>query len=370
MFRYSTAVLTAIALLVLGGCAPPNTPSVRVWQPWTRVLGNTPELGTINVSADYSSEILPGSNGLVTLELERTISDLLERRGFSAHSGDNLEYKLSAKLKTKRRDHIRTGYFSRTSYRMDFTTGSSSTKTSSGVAIASLLSAIEFKKDERAISDVHTVEAYTHTLSLEIGNDSREVVWIGESTWDSESPDIRHHLVPALQILLSSLPSDPDLLPNARTVQEGKGMNFFEAHCAKKWFSCPAIPYRIAFSQPESWGIASARTSNRLAMGGIRDEIAMEAYYDLLQTADFALPRGSTDYSHPLDDVLWKRVQIGGEYMLTSGTKVRVLIDLVAHAWGYEVTKCRVAKDKEWILHTEKITKWKMALEEYFDFWE
>jgi len=170
--------------------------------------------------------------------------------------------------------------YNRATYRISYAKTDISTTTSTGVAIASLLSSLDIKKDVQVVSDVHTVEAYTHTISIEIVDSYGSQLWKGESTWDTESPDINTALIPAVQMLFSSLPNDPSIRSKVRGIQEGKGENYLEAYCMKTWFSCPAIPFRIAFTPPSGWAMSSGRTLSKISMGDVQDEVAMEAYLE------------------------------------------------------------------------------------------
>ncbi len=364
----SVKTLIAVILVLTIGCTP-ITPEVRIWQPWTRIGGEINSVCDLSVSVEIESNILPADNSLLVQNVQSQIENLLHRRGFTISNDLNNPRNFRASIHTVRRDQLRTGYHYRPKYTVSYIQGSSSTTSSAGVAIATILSSLDIKRTVQTYTDIHTSEGYTHTLALGIF-ESEDLIWQGESSWDSDSPDVRDQLVSALQLLLSSLPSSENVVPEVKAVIRNKAKNFYDVYCAKRWFSCPALPYRIAFSPPSQWKETWKGEYSQLNYSGIENSEAMSAYVDLLSTSEYALPRGRTKYDQPLNDLLWSKVQVGGSYDIDGLGVTNIIIDLKGYTWGYGVTKCRIADAKEWEKFEKRQDDWEGALKEFFNFYE
>ena len=61
----------------------------------------------------------------------------------------------------------------------------------------------------------------------------------------------------------------------------------------------------------------------------IKHVVALSAYIDLIQTAEYALPQGKEKNTNPLDRDIWSKVQLGGIYYLGNDDIPRkILINL------------------------------------------
>ncbi len=171
-------------------------------------------------------------------------------------------------------------------------------------------------------------------------------------------------MIPALQILLSWLPNDNTTFPKVREVKEDKMHNYYNLNCKGKSFSCPALPYRIAFG----YNLGFNMNQNVRSPGSVYDPKAYDAYLDLLQTAEYALPLGDDDYSFPLDEKLWSDVEIGGKYIIGMNKRpTNILIKLSGEERGYKIEKCWIASDEEYRNFESRLFSWQSALKEYYD---
>ena len=92
---------------------------------------------------------------------------------------------------------------------------------------------------------------------------------------------------------------------------------------------------------------------------------------DLINTAEFALPLGLSDYKDPLKRELWKNVRLGGKYKLGTAQKESyILIDLEGQFEGYEISKCSVVNQMEYSAFTASLSQWQNALKDYFDWYD
>jgi hypothetical protein len=177
-------------------------------------------------------------------------------------------------------------------------------------------------------------------------------------------------LATGLQVLFSQLPYDPGHLPNVPAIKVGKEASFYRTYCEGGWFACPALPSRIAFD-PLPADIDYLLSDGPSPLGRTREPKALAAYLDLIQTAEFALPLGSDDYSDPLARKLWSKARLGGQYELKpSGAVVNVLITLKGRTNGYLVDECYLATNQEYREFMSNLNAWQDAIREYFDFYE
>lgn len=147
-------------------------------------------------------------------------------------------------------------------------------------------------------------------------------------------------------------------------VKPDRAQSYFNIACFNRWFCCPALPFRVAFERPKFDADAFEPTLPR----AIRNQEALEAYVDLVQTAEYALPIGSDAYRYPLASSLWRKVQLGKKYCLGSdSTETAVLLTLEGHSDGYLIEDCRIASAEEFRDYETRLSRWRMALNWYYD---
>ena len=359
-----------IGFVLLAGCA--TTPSVQIWQPWTRVLDSNspiPLNSKIKISVEGDTNPLLGDNLLLQNDIKQKMKYLLERRGYKIVSED-FQFLLTLKYKTERYDKITSSslmYSSTNNSSALLSTSGSLTSLGLGVSIAQTISALSNKSNVISQNITETIKSYTHTISIEINNTNNELIWQGESTWDSPNINLQSDIKPSIQIIVSNLPENKENLPTVLKLKKNKERNYYNLVCNDKWFSCPALPYRIQF------GYGSANSSQSINYNipyYINDPDALTAYVDLMQTAEFALPLGLKDYSNPLDNSLWRKVQLGGVYKFSSGEEIKILIKLKGEKSGYLVDKCWIASDEEFLEFEKNLKDWRNSLTDYYDIFE
>ena len=206
--------------------------------------------------------------------------------------------------------------------------------------------------------------SYTHTLAIEITNRKSDLVWKGESTWDSGELNLINRIIPALQLILSDLPSDKTFKPEIPEVRDSHVQNFYKLECDEIWFTCPALPYRILFAQH------SPLDNEEVSIPSyVKNPYALAAYIDLIQTAEYALPAGDEkDWNDPIQLSLWKKATLGGQYLLGPKKKpVNVIIELSGKSDGYYFDDCQVVSDAEYTKFQERLSKWQNLLYNYYD---
>jgi hypothetical protein len=372
MKKFQSLIYFAIIVgfLLLTGCA--TTPSVQIWQPWTRVLdsySHIPLNSKIKISVEGDTNPLLGDNLLLQNNIEQEMKLLLERRGYKIVS-DGFQFLLILKYKTERYDKVASSslmYSSNNNTSASLSTYGSLTTLGLGVSIAQTISAFSNKSNVVSQNIAKTIKSYTHSISIEIMDTNNQLIWQGESTWDSPNLNLQSDSKPSIQLIVSNLPDNKEILPVVSKVKKDKERNYYNLVCNNKWFSCPALPYRIKF------GYGSANSSQNINYNipyYINDSFALSAYVDLMQTAEYALPLGLKDYSNPLDDSLWRKVQLGGAYKFPSGEEIKILINLKGEKSGYLVDKCWIASNEEFEQFEKNLNCWRNSLIDYYDVFE
>ncbi len=357
--------LALIAMTYLCGCAA-RVPHVRAWQPWTRVVDTPTSLekgAVIAIYMDGKTAPLPDGDELLHKELERRTEALLSRRGYST-SDREFDYELRMIYKTERNDMLSVMSSVKTvNYALMATGTGSGSATSSGlgVSLARSIAALALASANMAEQSVTESVSYTHSISIAISDKLGEEIWKGESTWDSPQLDILAEISSVLQLLFSGLPIDSSVRPEVSEAKGSHAANYFKLYCIQRWFTCPALPYRIAFSA-ERYALVNGIPKT------IKNPEALPAYLDLIQTAEYALPHGSKDREDPLRNDLWSKAMLGRQYLLGPEQRpVNVLVKLTGHSQGYLVEKCWLATDDEYAAFEGELMDWRQLLEEYYD---
>lgn len=375
-----SALCTLASLVMAAGCA--QAPIVRAWQPWTRTLQSEHEIppnASMTIHVDGNTDPLLGDEALFQKRLADTLGDLLERRGFHIDPG-SVHYSMKLQYSTRRHDVIASTakYVPRVSFEANYGVLKS---TSFGVAFAKELLSFQTGVTTAPVQDTHTYVNYSNVVSVELSNTRGGNVWKGEAMWDSPTVDPSTEITPALQLILSTLPSSP-MPARVRRVSTAGTESFYRINCAQRWFSCPALPYRITFDLPSM--ISGLDVENAKIPSSILQTHCLAAYLDLVNTAEFALPTGSSDYSNPLRNSLWNTVRLGGSYIVgktpperrgsdslgTETDRVDILIDLRGSKSGYGVRKCWVADREEFARFEKSLTAWREALKTYYSYYD
>lgn len=355
-----------VILLILIGCA--TVPTFRVPQPWIRTLksNQTPQPGVkLKVEVSGTTSPLLGNEQLTAEKIREKLSYLLKRRGFAVPN-DSPDYIVQLSYKTDRNDKF---LFSSTiaSFNTEsfaIATGSGAGATSGlGVSIARAVSALATRSITIGKQSTEQILSYTHTVAIEIHDHDGNAVWKGESTWDSDELNLINRILPAIQLILSDLPSDQSYRPEIPEVKKSHVENYYKLECQGNWFTCPALPYRILFEEPMKDALSG------IVPEAIKNPNAFAAYLDLIQTAEFALPSGDDDdWKNPIQASLWEKVTLGGQYSIGPDRKpTSVLIKLTGKEEGYYIDKCWVASDEEYARFQRSMQKWQQALGDYYD---
>ncbi len=341
--------------IILIGCAS-TVPEFLVPRPWIRSLDSAekPQIGAkLKVKVTGLTLPLLGNEQLTAEKIGEKLSYLLKRRGFTVQD-NSPDYIVQLYYKTERNDKFRfsstVSSYNTASYAIATTSGAGATS-GLGVSIARAVSALTAGSSTIGRQFAEQLLSYTHTIAIEIHNQDDKVIWKGEAAWDTYELNIVNQILTAIQLILSDLPFDPTYRPEITETKSSHAHNFFDLYCRDSWFTCPALPYRIAF-----------------AASAVKNTTAFAAYLDLIQTAEFALPSGSDGWKNPIQTSLWKKVTLGGQYLIGPDRKpTNVLIELTGQEEGYNIEKCWVADEEEYSKFKQRMQEWRQVLADYYD---
>ncbi len=360
-----TRILLVFTLALLCGCAA-KVPVIRAWQPWIRIVESPSSIqaGTMfAIHVDGETTPLPDGDALLQRELAREIETLLSRRGYGT-SGIESDYRLQVLYRTERSDKLNVVSNVRSVNYALLATGSNSSSEAStglGVSLARSLAALSLVSANTSRQNVTETKTFIHSISIVVIDNAGAEVWTGESTWDSPELDLLTEVSLAFQLLLSGLPSDASIRPAVPEVKGTHTANHYKLACLNRWFACPALPYRIAFSF-QIYDLFDGIPKD------IRNPEALPAYLDLIQTAEYALPQGTEDWDDPLRMKLWSKVLLGGQYLMGPEQKpIYVLVRLTGHREGYLVEECWLATPDEFAAFEGQLSNWRDRLESYYD---
>jgi len=360
-------VFYVLTIFFFESCA--TVPSVKVAQPWNRSLRGNESVklaGRIKVEVTGTTTPLLGKENLLSAQIRETLTSLLKRRGFVVDESMP-DYLIQLTYKTDRVSKLESSssVSSRSVDQIVSSTTSGAGATSGlGVSIARAITALTSKSTASAQQSTEEVFSYTHTLSIEITNRKLDLIWKGESTWDSDELNLISQIIPALQSILSDLPSDRTIKPEMPEVKLTHIDNFYKLKCEDIAFSCPALPYRIFVAEHNA--LKDAKTS---IANSVKNPYALAAYLDLIQTAEYAIPDGDEqDWKDPIQVSLWRKTTLGGQYLIGSKkTPVNIIIKLSGKSEGYYLDDCQVVSDEEYAKFQEQLSKWQSALADYYD---
>lgn len=292
-----------------------------------------------------------------------SIESQLLRRGFEiTKNEENADYILNINYSSKDVQVMRTEV---QTYQSSNQYNYSGTSTGILAALAVGAQASRTTTANKAESSTHT--AYRHTVGFSITNLNSELIWTGESTWESGNVDITSRISTVSQILLSNLPGYGEVVPRVPAVNPEKEENYYKLYVEDRNFVGPALPYTINF---ESSAGDSRSLSQNLTIQGVSDPRISRAVIDLIQTAEFAVPR-DPNYENPTSTRQWNRVNLGGIYYIGDDTQpTRILIELRGSKGGYTIRNSSTVNQNEYDAFLNDLQKWQTALIEYYNVFE
>jgi hypothetical protein len=317
----------------------------------------------IVVSVEGVTDPLFGETKLQDKEIRERLERNLVRRGYVI---DKTGYKflVQFKFRTERRDKTTSSsYMSTGSFSGNYNYNASGAASIYGLsaALAQIISAMASSTKTTALNSTQTMKYYTHSVTMEIRDRSGNLVWVGESTWDSPDINFKDDSYLAIQLLIVNLPKKENVYPKLQKLQSDKVENFYNLYCKYFGFASPALPYRTKFNTSGTTYFPKQK---------IKNSEYLPFYIDLLQTAEDALPTGKKTYKNPLDRQLWSKAMVGSKYTDNNGKIVNVLIYLYGQSYGYTIQNCWIASDEEYADFESRLKIWKKAIHDYYDVYE
>ncbi len=354
--KYFYWLLITIVLLI--GCA--SLPTQTVWHPWTRIEVSSEDVivpSTFSISFSGSAVFLVGDYTLTQQALKADMLVALERRGFSISDTDP-DYRILVKCNIERTQRltsvVTTGQ--RTYFRSKI-----STPMGLGVLTADTIAKNTTVSSSTTTARTDTRTFYLYTMAINIFSGSNPV-WQGNATWESQALLPQQETIYAFRLLTSYLPRDEEHIPIVPLVKDSHADNYYKLYIRRQIFSCPALPYRITVSDEDvSWGLGDI----------FKPKTALAAYLDLINTAEYCLPRGLNQIDDPFDQLIWTKVQLGARYLIgDSNTPSNVLITLVSNLSGYMVQRAQVVDEEEFQQFMTGMDAWRNILKEYYDVYQ
>lgn len=367
-FRFIKFFAAILVIALFTSCA--TTPQVQAPRPWTRTLGQAQsvEPGSsiyINVSGDEEHLLI--DNPLMDNSVYNIIKHQLSRRDFKIiNSRNDADYILNVKYQSEDVQVMQTKVSSFQNSYQESANGSGY-----GVLVALAVAEQTSSNQSASQAEVSTQTAYRHTLGFSIIQND-QTVWTGESTWKSSSVDVSNRITSTIQLLLSKLPGYGEVTPIVKAVNPEKKDNYYNLFIKGNSFLGPSLPYVIDFSNSSS---SSTRPNQGLSnsesnIDGISNPRILHAVVDLIQTAEYALPK-DPNFENPISSSQWAKVKLGGEYYIgNDDEKTYILVDLVGDKTGYNIENASKVSRQEYNRFLNDLDKWQNALANYFQVFE
>jgi len=356
-------ILITLTTILLSSCA--TTPIVQVPQPWTRSMGDPQLIESntniyLNVIGEEKHLLL--DNSLIDRNIHSIIENQLIRRNFSiTENAQNADYTLAVNYSSKDVQVMRTAIATYQSASQQ-----NYSRTGTGILAALAVGAQASQSETASKAETTSYTAYRHTLGLSISNMKDEVIWTGESTWESGNVDILGRIQTVSQILLSNLPGYGEVIPRVPAVNSSKEQNYYRLYISGNRFAGPALPYSINFDG----SVSSRSVSQNVRIQGVSDPRILDAVIDLIQTAEYAVPR-NPDYDDPISAQQWNRVKLGGKYYLGNDNQTsNILVELRGSRDGYTIRDASVVNQTAYNEFLDELSEWQNALWEYYDVFE
>ncbi|MFZ1728857.1 MAG: hypothetical protein WBQ23_09545 [Bacteroidota bacterium] len=369
-----TLLCLLTAMFAFSGCM--TFPLTEAWRPTVRVVGNSDDLrpAPYTLRVEMEDSTTAGEGAAIKRQLGTILEDMLLRRGFT-RVRESAVYAMTFRYRmgTRRFLDWRTEVNNESSTTTTWKAKAAKTQDSTGKKQDSRSKARKSDVDTVIIGKTKSTESssavtssteqtrYGFVVTLEAANADSATQWQADVVWESESYDVLKQIFIPLKYMVHELPSVPH--PTAvERVREDRAAMFYDQFCAGRAFSSPAVPYVITFRKWDTYG------------DKIRDVYAMQAYVDLLEYADAALPiqENGMEYSE-LDKVdIRRRLMLGGEYRIGDAAgPVPVFLTLEDNDMGsYEVIEAHVGTPGEYIYFLARLERWQAAERERYEVFE
>lgn len=354
-----------VVTLVLCSCAQlPRT----VYRPWNRTLSENPipiEIGSkVSVNVKSIETPLLGSDELINNEIGEKVKDLMERRGFFITDA-NPEYTMSVLYRTFQKTKNTT--FTNNENSSDMF--AASYVNNYGVLLANTMASTLAGS---VSSTTHSVQmeqtVYQHTICIEIFSANGKEVWRYDTLSENGSVDILEVYTPLLQIALSGLPSSHKVIPRVKKLRPDKFADFASMNLLSGNYMCPALPNYISFKGDRHYDSRKSRDSG-FELPNVENKEATLAYLDLIETAEYAIPKKENG-KWTLDSKIFSEVSLIGRYYLGNDTTpVNVFIELKGTPSSYVIRRARLINDNDYAALTKVYVDWVNSLKNYFNFY-
>ena len=183
----------------------------------------------IIVSVEGITEPLFGETKLQDKEIRERLEQNLVRRGYVIDKS-GYKFHVQFKFRTERKDKtVSSSYMSTGSFSGNYNYNATGAASIYGLsaALAQSISAMATSTSTTALSSTQTMKSYTHAITMDIRDRSGNLVWVGESTWDSPEINFKDDSYVAIQLLIVNLPKKENIYPEIHKLQSEKVENYF-----------------------------------------------------------------------------------------------------------------------------------------------
>ena len=352
-------------IFLLTGCGA-TTPTLQVPKPWTRTFGepqNIEKSSTIFLQIEGEEKQLLLNNSLLDDEIFNIIESQLKRRNFSlTEIEEDSDYILNVRFLSKEVQVMRSELSTyQSSSQMNYS------GTSTGILAALAVGAQSSSSKLSTKTETSSQTVYRNVVGFVVKTSDENIIWTGESTWESSNVDILSLFPTVSQILLSNLPGYGEVIPRVTAVNPEKEENYYKLYIQGRYFVGPSLPYVINFERSLT---EPGATTRDLKIEGVSDPRISYAVIDLIQTTEYAVPK-EPDYDDPLSTRQWNRVILGGRYYIGDDSQPsNILVELRGSKSGYTIKNAKIASQTEYGIFLQDLSKWQNTLNEYYNVFE
>jgi len=300
-----------------------------------------------------------GSEDIVCKNIKNDVMELLSRRGFVI-TDSNPEYQMLVLYNIE----PRTKQSSFQSIQDKSLAVTSNNSVGLGVLFASELNSSLYSSQSVNTSSIQ-IDLFVHSFAMEIRDKTNKMIWKNDTEAVSLNRNIFSLHKSVIQYAVSSLPTNGKVIPRVERLKNDRIIDYLSLNDYS--YRCPALPHIIRF--PQFYNVTYSQ-NQITTLFPKKDTSAIHGFIDLLQTAEYAIPKGSLiDWKNPTTLSIWTSPTLIGRYYIgNEKTPSNLVIQLRATPNNYQVLKCIVVNDEAYAKYQALYSAWENRLKEFYSF--